>query len=26
VPDLDAPVAADLGRALRIYLNDPIRS
>ena len=26
VPDLDAPVAAELGRALRIYLNDPIRS
>ena len=26
VPDLDAPAAAELGRALRIYLNDPIRS
>jgi hypothetical protein len=25
VPDLDAPVAEELGRALRIYVNDPIR-
>jgi hypothetical protein len=25
VPDLDPPVAAELGRALRIYVNDPIR-
>jgi hypothetical protein len=25
VPDLDPPVAEELGRALRIYVNDPIR-